>query len=108
VNWEGDVANSNSATTTVTIDGNKTVTANFELIPPTQYTLTMAVDPEGGGSTDPTVGEHTYNEGTVVDITATPADGYQFVNWEGDVANSNSATTTVTIDGNKTVTANFE
>ena len=68
----------------------------------------MAVDPEGGGSTDPTVGEHTYNEGTVVDITATPADGYQFVNWEGDVANSNSATTTVTIDGNKTVTANFE
>ncbi|NLY05609.1 MAG: hypothetical protein GXZ17_05735, partial [Candidatus Atribacteria bacterium] len=31
----------------------------------TTYTLTMAVDPEGGGSTDPTVGEHTYNEGTV-------------------------------------------
>jgi hypothetical protein len=73
------------------MNGNKTVTANFELIPPTQYTLTMAVSPQGGGTTDPAVGNHTYNENTVVNISATPTAGYQFVNWTGDVANPNSA-----------------
>ena len=107
VNWTGDVANPNSASTTVTMNGNKTVTANFELIPPTQYTLTMAVSPQGGGTTDPAVGNHTYNENTVVNISATPTAGYQFVNWTGDVANPNSASTTVTMNGNKTVTAVF-
>jgi len=73
------------------------------------YDLTMLVSPEGGGSTTPSVGgsPHTYNEGTVVDISAIAADGYDFVNWTGDVADSNSSSTTVTMDADKTVTANF-
>jgi hypothetical protein len=37
------------------MDGDKTVTANFELIPPVEYTLTMAVNPAEGGTTDPAV-----------------------------------------------------
>ena len=105
--WTGDVADANSASTTVTVDGNKTVTANFTLITPTDYTLTMAVSPAGGGTTTPAVGGHTYADGSVVNITATPASGYEFSSWTGDVADANSANTTVTVDGNKTVTANF-
>ena len=108
VNWTGDVADANSANTTVTMNANKTVTANFEEIPPNQYALTMAVNPQGGGTTTPAVGTHTYNEGTVVNLTATPAVGYEFVSWTGDVADANSANTTVTMDANKTVTANFQ
>lgn len=73
-----------------------------------KYTLTMAVSPTGGGTTNPAVGTHTYEEGTVVSVTATPATGYRFVSWMGNVADANSATTTVTISSDQTVTANFE
>jgi uncharacterized repeat protein (TIGR02543 family) len=67
----------------------------------------MAVDPAGGGTTDPSVGVHVYSEDEVVDITATPNAGYEFDHWTGDVADPNAASTTVTMDGDKTVTAHF-
>jgi LruC domain-containing protein/uncharacterized repeat protein (TIGR02543 family) len=79
--------------------------------PVTTYVLTMAVNPaEGGiGITNPSVGTHTYDAGTVVPVTATatPVSGYHFVDWTGDVANPNSASTTVIMDADKTITANF-
>ncbi len=101
--WTGDVANPNSSTTTVTMNGNKTVTANFGH-PVTTNNLTIYIIGEGS-----TTGAGTYNEGTVVTITATPPDyGYVFDGWTGDaVADPNSATTTITMDDDKTVTANF-
>jgi len=105
VNWTGDVANPNSASTTVTMNGNKTVTANFEVI--SQYSLTMAVNPVGGGTTNPSIGNNEYDENTLVYISATPATNYRFVNWTGDVEDPNSASTTVTMDSDKTVAANF-
>ncbi|MDZ7345215.1 MAG: InlB B-repeat-containing protein, partial [candidate division KSB1 bacterium] len=108
VNWTGDVTNPNSATTTVFINSNKTVTANFRDISVTNFTLTMQVNQTGWGTTTPPIGNNTYPAGTVVTITANPASGYRFVNWTGDVANPNSATTTVTLNSNKTVMANFE
>jgi len=74
---------------------------------PTTYDLTLAVDPSGSGTTDPVVGVHTYVEGAVVAITATPNEGYEFDHWTGDVADPNAASTTVTMDGEKTVTAHF-
>ena len=67
----------------------------------------MAVSPSGGGTTDPSVGVSTYPENDVVNITATPASGFNFVEWTGDVDNVNSASTTVTMDVDQTVTANF-
>jgi len=70
--------------------------------PPIQYTLT--INRNGSGSTS---GAGTYDEGTVVNINASPASGWQFDNWTGDVANPSSANTTVTIDSDKTITANF-
>ncbi|MFC1608495.1 SUMF1/EgtB/PvdO family nonheme iron enzyme, partial [Candidatus Latescibacterota bacterium] len=85
-----------------------TVTANFEEIPASQYTLTLAINQSDGGTINPSAGTYTYDEKTVVNITATPADGYQFVSWTGNVENSTSATTTVTINSDMTVTANFE
>jgi uncharacterized repeat protein (TIGR02543 family) len=65
----------------------------------------MAVDPVGGGTTSPAVGVHTYAENAVVDITATPAAGYEFDHWSG--ACTGSGTCQVTMDANKTVTAHF-
>lgn len=72
-----------------------------------QYTLTMAVSPEGGGTITPTVGTHDYDEDTEVTITATAESGYKFDSWTGDVADTSATTTTVTMDADQTVTANF-
>jgi hypothetical protein len=74
----------------------------------TQYTLTMSST--AGGSVTPAVGAHTYNATQVVNLTATPDGGYQFVNWTGggtDIANATAATTTITMNADHTVTAHF-
>lgn len=105
VNWTGDVADPNNSTTTVTMDDNKVVTANFVQ---QTFTLTMAANPAEGGTTDPSVGAHIYPNGQVVTITANPNSGYSFLNWTGDVANPNNISTTVTMNADKTVTANFQ
>lgn len=99
--WIGDVANSTSPTTTVTMDADKTVTARF--LPP--LTLTMQVN--GCGVTTPSIGSHIYPPNTVVDITAIPCPGWEFVSWTGDVGNSTSPATTVYMNSDKTVIANF-
>ncbi|MBM4462655.1 MAG: hypothetical protein FJ012_04860 [Chloroflexi bacterium] len=104
--WTGDVttvADVNDPTTTVTMNGNYTITANFIQ----QFTLTIAVNPAGGGTTNPAVGTYTKDAGTVVSITATKATGYDFVNWTGDVTSTN-VTISVTMNANKSVTANFQ
>jgi uncharacterized repeat protein (TIGR02543 family) len=43
----------------------------------------------------------------VVSIKATPADGWRFEGWTGDVADPDSPNTSVTVDSDKTVTARF-
>jgi hypothetical protein len=110
VSWTGSVgtiANVNAATTTITMSGNYSITANFEEIP--EYDLTIS-STEGGSVTTPGEGTFTYDEGTVVNLVAEAEGGYHFVNWIGDVstiANVNNAATTITMNDNYTVTANF-
>ena len=65
----------------------------------------LSVKTNGSGSVDPTGGP--YAAGTIVQLTATADAGWQFDNWTGDVAEANAASTTVTMDADKTVTANF-
>ncbi|MFC1925103.1 PKD domain-containing protein [Chloroflexota bacterium] len=104
INWSG-AASGTAATTNVAMSGDKMVTAKFSELPPANYTLTMAVS--GNGGTDPAVGAHSILEGTTVDITATPAAGWKFVSWTGNVTDPYVAITTLVIDGDQTVTANF-
>ncbi len=100
-NWSGDLSGTTNPTT-ILIDCDKKLTANFSQI---MHTLTMQVS--GSGSSIPTVGVHSYAKGSVVDITATPDIDWQFEGWVGDVADLDLATTVVTINSDKTVTANF-
>ena len=76
----------------------------------TEYTLTIS-SAEGGSVTGPGEGTFAYDEVTVVNLVAEPDEGYQFVNWSGDVAtigNVNAATTIITTNGDYEITANFE
>jgi uncharacterized repeat protein (TIGR02543 family) len=72
----------------------------------TTYDLTMAVDPSGGGTTDPSEGIHTYAEGAEVTISGTAAAGYTFDHWTGDIIGSENPTT-FTMNADKSVTAVF-
>ena len=72
--------------------------------------LTIAAT-AGGTVTTPDVGTYTYDKGTVVDLVATPYAGHRFANWTGDVgtiADDEDATTSITMNDDYSVTANFE
>jgi hypothetical protein len=76
---------------------------------PIQYDLIIS-STEGGEVTNPGEGTFTYDEGTVVDLVAEADKGYLFVNWTGNVsaiANVYAASTTITMNGDYSITANF-
>jgi hypothetical protein len=112
VNWSapaGTFGSATSATTTFTMPArNVTVTANFVKV----YSLTMAVNPAGGGTANDLTGGSPYPAGTVVSIKAAATPPYQFAKWTssdgGTFGNSNAAQTTFTMPAQDvTVTANF-
>ncbi|MBN2235595.1 MAG: hypothetical protein JW706_10645 [Opitutales bacterium] len=74
-------------------------------------TASLTLSASGNGSTLPSGGTHTVNTGSPTAISATPDAGNVFVNWTStggaSIANPNAASTTVTVSGNATVTANF-
>jgi uncharacterized repeat protein (TIGR02543 family) len=82
-----------------------TYTANFGQSATTSYRLTTAANPAKGGTVSPASGS--YPSGTVVNLSATANSGYAFTGWTGNVANSNSASTTITMSAAQSVTANF-
>jgi len=112
VNWTGNVStitDVNAAATTITMNGDYEINANFAAIPIVQYDLTIS-STVGGSVTTPGEGTSNYDEGTVVNLVATPDAYYHFVNWTGDVgtiADVDAAATTITMNGDYSITANF-
>jgi endo-1,4-beta-xylanase len=68
------------------------------------YTLTLHVS--GSGTTSLSAGSHSYKAGSAVTITATALQGFVFSDWSGTLT-STSNPLTITIDGDKSLTANF-
>jgi len=73
-------------------------------VPPPTYSLSVTVNPSGGGNVSPSHGS--YSDGTQVTLTATPAACCEFVSWSGD-ASGTSLMITITIDSDRQVVANF-
>ena len=97
-----------TASTTVTTADDHTLYAHWTQVV-TTHTLTFSAG-TGGSITAPVSSPQTYDAGTVVTITASPSAGYSFDGWTGDtgsIANTSSASTTITMDGNYTIQANF-
>jgi len=75
----------------------------------TQYTLSVASTP-GGTVIHPGIGTFPYPAGAIVLLEAVPAEGYGFTHWSGNVSNVadvDSPTTTITMNGHYSITANF-
>jgi hypothetical protein len=83
------------------MNGNKSVTAHFTQ---NQYTLTVTID--GSGSVTKNPDQATYSYGQVVTLTAVANSGWAFSYWSGDLSGSQNPKT-ITMNGNKAVTAHF-
>ena len=101
--WSGASASQNAGVT-ITMDGDKKLIAIFEL---RTYTLTATANPSAYGSVSRNPDWTDYSHGTSVTVTASANSGYRFTKWTG-ASTSTSASAVITMDGNKTVTANFE
>ncbi|MBN1862543.1 MAG: InlB B-repeat-containing protein [Dehalococcoidales bacterium] len=101
IGWSGDLCSQENPVS-VEMNSDKLVTAMFANI-----THPLVIQVNGHGTTDPAADTYTYNEGAEITITATPASGWQFDGWSGEVGYPGLEMTTVTITGEKTVTANF-
>jgi len=105
----GKVASPNSPATTVLMDDNYTIRANFDT---NKRFLTTSAGGVGTVTT-PGIGIYTYDYNTYADIVADANANYSFTNWTGTavtagkVSAPNSASTTVLMDANYTVCANF-
>ena len=113
VNWTGTgvdagkVANPNSPSTTITMDADYSVHANFAT---NQYTLLIYTVGSGSVSVDSGSPEpnhaSTHNYGDVVTLTAVAGSCWTFAGWSGDLTGTTNPDT-ITIDGNKIVTVTF-
>ncbi|MDZ7720714.1 MAG: hypothetical protein U5K72_17990 [Balneolaceae bacterium] len=68
------------------------------------YQLNVSSDPVEAGSVSPAEGE--YDEGSEVNVSATPNDGWMFERWQGSVTGTDNPIS-VTMDSDKNITALF-
>jgi hypothetical protein len=93
---------------TVLVAGAEVELAKWNLGDTTRY-LTIS-GTTGGEVTLPGAGTYPCYIGRVLNLAVKPEDGYRFVNWTGDVgtiARANAAQTTITMNGDYSITANF-
>jgi ribosomal protein L21E len=113
VKWSGDlgtVDGVHDSEVIITVNGNCSILARFEIPPPVRYRLAILSAP-GGSVTAPGKGTYVYDEGTLVDLVATPAKGYKFARWSGNVdtvADVNGASTDITMNGDYYICAYFQ
>lgn len=98
--WSGNLSG-NQNPTTITMNCNKTVIAHFTQ---NQYTLTITTDGQGSVTKNPDQATYTYNQ--IVQLTANPTTGWRFDHWSGNLTGTTNPTT-LTMNGNKVVTAHF-
>ena len=109
VEWTGDVgtiADVTSRITTIAMNGDYSITANFVAV--RNLTITSSA---GGSVTAPGEGTFVYDLGTVVNLAAVPDRGYRFVAWTGDtgtIAGVGAPTTTISMSGDCSIAASFE
>jgi uncharacterized repeat protein (TIGR02543 family) len=108
--WSGDLEGSTNPTS-ITMDGDKAVTATFTL---NTYTLDVNKAGDGGGTVSSTPAgidcgadcTHDYVYGTAVTLTAVPTSGSIFGGWSG-AGCSGAGDCAVIMDAARQVTATF-
>jgi hypothetical protein len=94
-----------SASYNFTLNANRNLVANFTQIIGNNYTITVSASPSADGTV---AGGGTFASGSSRTVTATAYSGYTFANWtENGSVVSSSASYNFTLNGNRTLIANF-
>ncbi len=106
--WSGETSG-DANTTSVRMNRDKKVIANFTPCPDPLLTLTVTVNPSSVPVTvDISPQSLKYAKGTIVTLTAaSPINEFVFHNWSG-AADSTSKQITIAMDSDKSVTANYK
>ena len=109
--WNGDIGGNNPASNIIELvmDQDRTIEAEFAEISIQQYTLTIDVIPEEGGQVQVDPQMDTYDNGEQVTLTATPAAGFEFAGWSGDIGGNDAGAPSIQIvmDQDKNIEAEF-
>lgn len=100
--WSGSLSGTENPKS-VTVSSNLNIVANFTL---KTYPLTVLVEGEGTVNERVVSTKTEYSSGTVIELTATPATGWSFSHWEGDMTGIDNPAT-ITVSSAKTVKAVF-
>ena len=94
VNWTGSLTSTDNPLSVI-MDADKNFTANFTK---KQYPLTIIIDGEGAVSEEIVTNGRIedYDEGTVVQLTATPSEGWKFNGWKELEVDTNPLEVTIT------------
>ena len=87
--------------------GNQTTASVVTTTAPAAANVTLTIVIEGGGQTTPAAGKYTYPKGAVVNLSAIGDIHWTFNVWIGAVADTRSASTTIVMNADQTVTAYF-
>jgi hypothetical protein len=98
--WSGDAAGTGGSVS-VTMDGDKSVTALFKQL----FGVSITIDGPGSVTVDPSKSE--YIDGEEISLTAVPDTGKAFFRWTGDVDGYCHPTRTAAVTGDMAVTAAF-
>ena len=102
--WAGD-ANGTTGQVTVTMDGNRTLTAKFL----EKFGVTTAADPVEGGTINRTPDSAYYAPNSGVALRAIANPGYKFLGWEGDTTlPADKVLFTCRVNSDLTYTAKFQ
>jgi ribosomal protein S9 len=101
--WSGDASGSSNPLN-ISVDGPLTITATFKR---QKFDLTVTVEGEGTVTEQVIVHPGQYDYEAQVKLTAVPNEGWEFVNWSGDIGSTENPVN-VTVSRAKNVTANFK
>jgi hypothetical protein len=102
-NWSGDGSGSSNIIT-ITMDSDKNVVGNFS---ERLYPLNITVEGEGTVDEEVIQSKSEFTNGTVVQLTPNPSNGWKFVEWSGDVE-STEEVIELTVDGEVNLIITFE
>ncbi|NLP03104.1 MAG: pectate lyase [Fibrobacter sp.] len=102
--WGGDLSGSTNPAT-VTMNGNKSISAYFVQDTRNYYTVTKQANP--GGSITQNPEGNSLAEGTSVTLTAVPNSGWTFSGWSGDHSGTDATYTVSSLNRNISVSASF-
>lgn len=105
-NWtDNGIEVSTSANYQFLLTADRTLVANYSLIPASQFAVNLSSLPVEGGSTN---GSGSFDAGTNVTVTATPNAGFTFDNWtENELEVSTAANYQFVIAADRTLVANY-